>query len=328
MLCNATSLVPLRLEWSESVSALVMLFVQFSQSRRSFAIAYLLDYSIVHCLCNAFSFAISDKPLYNVAIVKRTVIKSDDRMGGEVMKKTAAGLLTALMVISLAACGQRPDTGNITETAPAGNDSVENTVSDGTSESEKGEAASETVAKDEQTSFWVESEPVNDEEGMKILVAYFSVTNTTEGIAELIADSISADLYEIVPEEPYTDADLNYGDDNSRTSIEMNDSSARPAISGSVDNMEQYDVVFVGYPIWWGEAPRILDTFMESYDFSGKTIVPFCTSGSSGIGSSATNLADLTEGAMWLAGTRFAGGSSRETVVDWVNSLGLNIEAE
>lgn len=222
-------------------------------------------------------------------------------MEGKVMKKTAACLLTALMVISLAACGQKPDTGNTTEASPA----------------EQG-----------QTSFWVESEPVNDEEGMKILVAYFSATNTTEGIAEMIADSLSADLYEIVPEQPYTDADLDYHDDNSRSAIEMNDTSARPVISGSVEDMEQYNIVFVGYPIWWGDAPRILSTFMEGYDFSGKTIVPFCTSGSSGVGSSATNLSDLTEGATWLGGTRFEGGSSRETIVDWVNTLGLDIEAE
>lgn len=235
------------------------------------------------------------------------------------MKKTAAGLLTALMLISLTACGQKPDTGNTTEAASTGNDSVPDT---------KQEAASETFAEDEQTSFWVESGPVNDEEGMKILVAYFSATNTTEGVAEMIADILSADLYEIVPEQPYTDADLDYHDDNSRSGIEMNDDSARPAISGSVEDMEQYNIVFVGYPIWFGEAPRIVSTFMESYDFSGKTIVPFCTSGSSGVGSSATNLADLTEGATWLAGTRFDGGSSRETIVDWVNGLGLNIKAE
>lgn len=235
------------------------------------------------------------------------------------MKKIAAVLLTVLMVISLAACGQKPDTGNTTENASTGNDSAENTLP---------EAASETVAEDEQVNVWIENMPESDAEGMKILVAYFSATNTTEGVAEVIADSLSADLYEIVPEQPYTDDDLNYHDDNSRTTIEMNDSTARPAISGSVEDMEQYDIVFVGYPIWWGEAPRILNTFMESYDFSGKTIVPFCTSGSSDIGSSATNLADLTEGAMWLSGTRFAAGSSRETIVDWLNGLGLNIKAE
>ena len=130
-------------------------------------------------------------------------------------------------------------------------------------------------------------------------------------------------FYEIVPEEPYTEADLNYNDDNSRSTIEMNDPSARPAISGSVENMEQYDIVFIGYPIWWGEAPRIVSTFMESYDFSGKTIVPFCTSGGSGIGSSDSNLEQLTSGADWLDGRRLNGSDSEETVMEWVNGLGL-----
>ncbi len=160
----------------------------------------------------------------------------------------------------------------------------------------------------------------------KILVAYFSATNTTEGVAEHIANGLNADIYEIVPETPYTDADLNYNDDNSRTTIEMNDPDSRPAISGSVENMEQYDIVFIGYPIWWGEAPRIVSTFMESYDFSGKTIVPFCTSGGSGMGSSASNLEELTSGAEWLKGKRLNGGDSQDTVMEWVNGLDLDIE--
>lgn len=103
----------------------------------------------------------------------------------------------------------------------------------------------------------------------------------------------------------------------------MNDPNARPAISGSVENMEQYEIVFIGYPIWWGEAPRIVSTFMESYDFSGKTIVPFCTSGGSGMGSSAANLEQLTSGATWVEGRRLNGSDSQETVMEWVNSLGL-----
>ena len=105
----------------------------------------------------------------------------------------------------------------------------------------------------------------------------------------------------------------------------MNDPDARPVISGSVENMEQYDTVFIGYPIWWGEAPRIASTFMESYDFSGKTIVPFCTSGGSGIGSSASNLERLTSGATWLDGRRLNGSDSQDTVMEWVNSLDLNL---
>lgn len=128
----------------------------------------------------------------------------------------------------------------------------------------------------------------------------------------------------IVPETPYTDVNLDYHDDNSRTTIEMNDPNACPAISGSVENMEQYEVIFLGYPIWWGQAPKIMCTFMEGYDFSGKTIVPFCTSGSSGIGSSATNLEPLTSGAVWLPGRHFSGSASQNTIMDWVSSLGLD----
>ena len=111
----------------------------------------------------------------------------------------------------------------------------------------------------------------------KALVAYFSATNTTRPLAEYAAGVLDADLYEIVPEVPYTDADLAYYT-NGRADREQNDPAARPAISGSVDNMADYDVVFLGYPIWHGQAPRIISTFLESYDFTGKTIVPFCTS--------------------------------------------------
>lgn len=161
----------------------------------------------------------------------------------------------------------------------------------------------------------------------RVLVAYFSATNTTRPLAEYVADSLDADLYEIVPQIPYTSADLNYGNSSSRTSIEMNDPDARPAISGSVENMEQYDIIFIGYPIWWGQAPRVVSTFLEDYDFNGKTIIPFCTSNSSGMGSSARNLHSLTDGANWLDGQRFAGGTSRSTMVEWVNGLGLDINA-
>lgn len=158
--------------------------------------------------------------------------------------------------------------------------------------------------------------------GGKTLVAYFSATNTTRPLAEYAADILSADLYEIVPENPYTEADLAYYT-NGRADREQNDSSARPAISGGVENMADYDVIFLGYPIWHGQAPRIISTFLESYDFTGKTIIPFCTSHSSGIGSSDTNLHTLASGASWLAGRRFAGGTSRSTVEDWISGLAL-----
>lgn len=230
------------------------------------------------------------------------------------MKKTITFLLSLLMIMSLVACGNSV---NQTEQPSTENNSVESSNTDDTASPEADETQPEETETPEET--------LVEEQGSRILVAYFSATNTTEGVAEHIANGLDADLYEIVPEEPYTDADLDYNDNNSRSTIEMNDPDARPAISGSVENMGQYDIVFIGYPIWWGEAPRIVNTFVESYDFSGKTIVPFCTSGGSGIGSSATNLEQLTNGAEWLDGQRLNGSDSQDTVMEWVNGLGLDL---
>ena len=157
----------------------------------------------------------------------------------------------------------------------------------------------------------------------KVLVAYFSNTSNTENIAKHLETILDADLYRITPEVPYTSADLNYHDSGCRANREQSDASARPAISGTLPNLADYDTVFIGYPIWHGQAPKILYTFLESGDFSGKTIVPFCTSGSSGIGSSATNLRVSASGADWLDGQRFGGSASRDTVETWVNGLNL-----
>lgn len=157
-------------------------------------------------------------------------------------------------------------------------------------------------------------------------MAYFSATGNTEHIAEYLQAILDADLYEIVPEVPYTSADLDYTNSSSRSQVEGRDPDARPAISGSVEDLEAYDVIFLGYPIWNGQAPKIISTFLESYDFAGKTIVPFCTSGSSGIGSSARNVEGLTSGATWLDGQRFAGTASREAVEQWVDALGLELD--
>lgn len=239
------------------------------------------------------------------------------------MKKTMVLLLSLLLIFNLAACGnsggqtEQPSAENLMES----NDTMEENSNANDAESEEGLEATEETDISEP----IEETDTSEGQGANVLVVYFSATNTTEGVAEHIANGLNAELYEIVPEEPYTDADLNYNDNNSRTTIEMNDPNARPVISGSVENMEQYEIVFIGYPIWWGEAPRIVSTFMESYDFSGKTIVPFCTSGGSGIGSSANNLEQLTSGATWMEGRRLNGGDSQETIMEWVNSLELNL---
>ena len=205
------------------------------------------------------------------------------------MKKIIFALLAAVMVISLAACGGN-NAKTETTSAPTATASVNG----------------------------------NSETAGNVLVAYFSATGNTRTIAEYIADSAKADIYEITPEEPYTDADLDYNSD-CRANREQNDDSARPAISGTVENIEQYDTIFLGYPIWWGNAPKIIFTFLESYDFSGKTIIPFCTSGSSPIGSTE-DMQNVTQGANWLDGQRFSGGASGEEVALWVEKFDLVTE--
>ena len=159
------------------------------------------------------------------------------------------------------------------------------------------------------------------ETGTNTLVVYFSATGTTRAVAETIAAITDADLYEIRPAEPYTDADLNWHDNTSRSTIEQNDDAARPAIDGEPVSPEGYATVYVGYPIWWGEEPRILDTFVESYDFDTATMIPFCTSASSGIGRSGKNLAEHAKGGNWLDGRRFSGGVSESDLADWIKGL-------
>ncbi len=192
----------------------------------------------------------------------------------------------------------------------------------GTPNDDKTDVPSEDKPNDDKTDTPSENMPDND--AADILVAYFSCTGTTKPLAEYAAEYLNADLYEIRPEVPYTNADLNYSNSSSRTTKEQNDPKARPAISGKVENMAQYGTVVLAYPIWWGQAPRIISTFLESYDFGGKTIVPFCTSGSSPIGSSASNLHSLTDSSVqWKSGRRFAGGTSRETIILWLNAEGI-----
>ncbi|MDE6435022.1 MAG: NAD(P)H-dependent oxidoreductase [Lachnospiraceae bacterium] len=230
------------------------------------------------------------------------------------MKKAITILFALFIIWSLAACGN-----SVSQTGQSSTDgnpieSNANTENSNTDDMESTDALE----------IQLEEEDASGIQESKVLVAYFSATNTTEGVAEHIANALNADIYEINPEEPYTDADLNYSDNNSRTTIEMNDPNARPSISGSVENMEQYTVVFIGYPIWWGQAPKIMYTFVEHYNLSGKTVIPFCTSASSEIGTSATNLqAADTSQAIWLTGRRFSGSSSESDVVSWLDELEL-----
>lgn len=155
----------------------------------------------------------------------------------------------------------------------------------------------------------------------KTLVAYFSASGVTAKLAENLAEAIGADIFEIEPEEPYTRADLDWTNKQSRSTLEMNDLSSRPAIRESRDNMDDYDTIFVGFPIWWYIAPTIINTFLESYNLSGKTIIPFATSGGSDMGKTNEKLLPSCKGAKLIEGKVLSGRASKSELSDWVDSL-------
>ncbi len=159
----------------------------------------------------------------------------------------------------------------------------------------------------------------------KILVAYFSATNHTENVANYIAEATGGTLFELVPVNQYTSADLNYNNSSSRVSREHNDESLRniELTVTTPENWEEYDVIFIGYPIWWGIAAWPVNNFVKLNDFTGKTIIPFATSASSGIGNSDTLLKNMSNGGNWLSGQRFTSSASKSTVESWVNGLNL-----
>lgn len=155
------------------------------------------------------------------------------------------------------------------------------------------------------------------------LVAYFSASGVTAKVAERLSEAIGADLYAIEPEVPYTKADLDWMDKKSRSTIEMNNPASRPAIAGKRDNMNDYDTVFVGFPIWWYVAPTIINTFLESYDLTGKTIIPFATSGGSGMGKTNEKLLPSCKGAKLLDGKVFKSNVSHQELTAWVDELNI-----
>lgn len=221
------------------------------------------------------------------------------------MRKTVGILLSLMMLFALSACGNSD-----------GLEPQAATSSEGTINTEKLQS---TPPQDEKSSVVLRQE---DNMGKKALVVYFSATGTTKAVAEHAAGLLGAELYEIVPEVPYTDADLTYYTDG-RADREQNDTDARPAIAGKVENMDSYGTILLGYPIWHGQAPRIINTFLESYDFSGKTFLPFCTSHSSGLGSSDTNLHSLCPDATWKNGEPFSANASKADVEAWLKTSGM-----
>ena len=208
------------------------------------------------------------------------------------MRKVLLILACMLLVFGLAACGSDAD-------GSAAQD-------DQTAETQ--EAAVQPETDDAQT-------------GGDILVVYFSATGTTKGVAESIASITGGDLYEITAAQEYTAEDLDWNDPNSRTTKEQNDPSVRPEIGSEPVSLEGYSTIYIGYPIWWGQEPRIMDTFVESYNFDGITVIPFCTSGSSDIGSSGQHLADNAGSGNWLDGQRFGAGTPESDIQAWIEGI-------
>ena len=220
-------------------------------------------------------------------------------------KKIAAVLLTCIMAIGLTAgCG-----------ASNTNQSASNNDSQSTSTNQSGNEEADT-----------NSENTTDTTGNgKTLVVYYSASGNTKDVAEKIAKITEADMFEIEPVEPYTDDDLDWTDDDSRVSREHDDESLRDVelVSTTVDNWDSYDTVYIGYPIWWGIAAWPVDNFVKENDFTGKTVIPFCTAATSGIGDSGNLLEEMTGTGDWKEGERFHGGASESDISSWIDSLGL-----
>ena len=224
------------------------------------------------------------------------------------VKRITALLLGLALTFSLAACSSESPSSSSSQPEPSA-------ASQEPSSSESSQSDSSAP----------ESEPSDTAETGNTLVVYFSATGNTEQAANYIAEITGGDLLELEPAESYTDDDLNWTDDNSRVSREYEDESLRDVelVSDTVDNWEDYDTVFIGYPIWWGIAAWPVDTFVQANDFTGKTVIPFCTSSSSGLGQSGQLLAEMAGTGDWQEGQRFSSGVSQEDVQAWLDDLGL-----
>ncbi len=233
------------------------------------------------------------------------------------MKKTFSILLIALLAVSIFACSSPAPQEPVVAAPTAATEPSNETAS----EAPIAEPTEEPAAPAEQPADPTDAPTEEHAPHKTVLVVVFSATGTTKGVAEKIAAIEDADLYEIVPETPYSDADLNWNDRNSRSTKEQDDKNVRPAIAGEPIDLSGYARIYVGYPIWWGEEPRILDTFVESYDFGAITMIPFCTSGGSGIGRSGKNLAENAKSGNWLDGRRFSGSVSQSDLENWIDGL-------
>ena len=219
------------------------------------------------------------------------------------MKKLIALLLSLMLVFSLAACGNNPQAA---ETEPATSTPV-------SEETQEPETSEETEAADTEST------------GGKTLVVYYSASGNTENVSNVIAETLGADLFELEPVEPYSNDDLDWTNDDSRVTREHENEEERDVelVSATVDNWSEYDTVFIGYPIWWGIAAWPVDEFIETNDFTGKTVIPFATSASSGMGQSSELLAEMAGTGDWQEGQRFRSDASEDDIVAWVEGLGL-----
>ena len=238
------------------------------------------------------------------------------------MKRTLSLLMSLVMALSLAACSDSGDVSSSQVSSAAPDSSAVESSASQPSRSSESEASSE-VSSQAPSSSQAQAEDTGS--GSSVLVVYYSATGNTEEAANYIAQATGGDLFELEPVEPYTDDDLNWTDDNSRVSQEYADESLRDVelVADTVDNWDQYDTVFIGYPIWWGIAAWPVDGFIEVNDFTGKTVIPFCTSSSSSLGESGQLLAELAGTGDWQEGMRFRSGVSEEDVQSWIADLGL-----
>ena len=225
-------------------------------------------------------------------------------------------------MLAFSACGSENNTAE--NNASEGSAAVSENSADISENNEKITQNETSSAADKNVA--EQSAEVPETASSKSIVVYFSCTGNTKAVAEIIAEKQGADIYEIVPEQPYTDEDLDYGNRSSRSTSEQNDSSSRPAISGSID-LSSYDTVYVGYPIWWADMPRIMYTFFDAYDLSGKTIAPFCTSGGSGLSGTPKTIAVLEPDAAVTAGLHASSYSADDAdadVANWLAEIGLS----
>ena len=227
-------------------------------------------------------------------------------------KRLLSCVLAGSVALALAACGQQSAGGS-----SAGNQNT----------SQSTDQSREEVSSAAQSAAGSGTDTSGTERG-NVLVVYYSATGNTENAASYIAQATGGDLFEITPAEPYTDDDLNWSDENSRVTREHEDESLRDVelTTTQVENWDSYDTVFLGYPIWWGIAAWPVDGFVEANDFTGKTVIPFCTSSSSGLGQSGELLSEMAGTGDWLEGQRFRSSASQEDVNEWVDSLGLSAE--